>query len=148
MPNFLVRFLSFDLPYSHSQDLGSPVSGTDLTEISDQGLPPPRTSLFYRTFMVLDTRIRPTIMDAGKSSSYIDFGFGNDAASFAGMHRFEVSSDTSPKGDFSTITLSSFACNPKSDKLSYLGWFIGLHTWYASQLFRDGIREVLMPVGK
>lgn len=132
----------------HAQFSDSPASGTDLTEISEQGLPPPCTSLFHGTFMVLDSRIRSTSMDAGKSSSYVDIGFGNDATSFVGMHRFEVSPDPSPKGDYSILTLSSLACNPKSDKPSYLGWFVGLHTWYAGQLFRDGIREVLIPVGK
>jgi hypothetical protein len=126
-----------------------PNPGQRIHEIPRDSLLPLKSLLFQDTFIVLDSRSTPVPASLpsgqGQFPSYIDIGFGSDRRSFAGFHRLEVSHEQPAKegGEYARISLSTITCNPINNVPGFPRMFQSFHTWYAEQLFRDGVREVL-----
>jgi hypothetical protein len=94
--------------------------------------------------MILDHHISSAApSDAGKS--FVEIGFGDDRATFAGMKRFEIFRQEGEEGVL--IADSSVACNPSVNRRiapwAPHGLMKGFHNLYAQYLFRDAVREVL-----
>jgi len=111
-------------------------------------------STLFGAFQLIDLHINDS-NEGGESSllkeSYVDFGFGSDTSSFAGVHRFAVhrSRPTGDRSDLHSpianvkITYSSFTCNP-SKNIPIKPFFLStLHMIYAMLLFREGIAQIL-----
>lgn len=100
------------------------------------------------------------ISRAEDEGSWIDIGYGDDAGTFAGVHRFEIlrsacggggsrreggggEGDEEEEDGEITIRYSSLACNPTIDRLDIPKIVFDFHKYYALSLFRDGVAEVL-----
>ena len=106
-------------------------------------------TLHNANFIVLDSSPAPSksfIPGSIESPAHVDIGFGDDQKSFNGLFRFEVERDRRlEKGDrYTTISYSSVTCNPTTNMPPFPGFVGYFHRWYATQLFRDGLREVLV----
>lgn len=134
--------------YLEIQNPGIIISSTELSRTS---LPPMFSILFGGNFMILDISLRSNSEKksaALRRGSYIDIGFGDDRKGFAGMHRFEVIHDTGKPGRQSgdvMICYSSMSCNPTVNQQVFPNWVFTFHKFYALNLFRDGVAEVLRP---
>lgn len=103
-------------------------------------------------FMVLDLETHESERDdvavrrkddgEEKEVTFIEFGYGDDRRSFAGMHRFEIIRYFEDGEEAVKIGFSSVSCNPSGEiKFPQLLW--KFHDIYAMLLFRDGVRNVL-----
>jgi hypothetical protein len=129
---------------------------------SYQALPhdrlPSLTSTLFGAFQVIDSHFSDhssTSESDGTLSeeSYVDFGFGSDQSSFAGVHRFALSRGDNSIGkaeqnpgaakDVVRITHSGLACNPSQNKPIKPRIFFTLHMFYAMLLFREGVAQIL-----
>lgn len=115
-------------------------------------LPEQGTKLFGGNFCVIDKHLKET---GHEVNSFVDVAYGSDHSSFSGFHRFEVNraGDGAGKqqdkvtqlemGEFLQISFSSMCCNPSTNRLPFHSWARVFHEWYALQLFRDGVREIM-----
>lgn len=122
------------------------------SQLQRQKLPEKGMALIEGNFFVLDVHIKQTTPG---NNSFVDVAYGDDKKDFSGFHRFEVTrtdkdtekgnnrETTSQMRDKVTISFSSVSCNPSKNTIPFPAWALGLHKWYAMELFRDGIREVL-----
>ncbi len=85
-----------------------------------------------------------------RKGSYIDVAFGDDRKTFAGCHRFEVlhrfeKGDEEEEEDEGGVEIvySHLSCNPTVKEATFPKMIFDFHKFYAMQLFRDGIAEVL-----
>ncbi|KAG8676813.1 hypothetical protein FPOAC2_02928 [Fusarium poae] len=114
----------------------------------------PINSVLFGAFQVLDSRIADleiTKNSTKQTESYVDFGFGNDSTSFAGVHRFTVvrpQADGNIKGKKVQIHFQHMTCNPTINKHLGPQWLMGFHEIYADYLFRDGVAEIKRWMGQ
>lgn len=117
------------------------------TELPDTRLLPTGSSLFG-SFKLLDKCIDEP---SNHSSSYVDYGFGSDEASFAGCHRFRITRNLPPEPEGEEtqpeprvcITIEHFRCNPQKNALPIAEYIERFHFVYSKALFANGIQLVL-----
>lgn len=114
-----------------------------MEDLSETQLPALNTVLFG-SFQVLDVQLSGAD-DRGVDApqSYIDFGSGNPAGGFAGVHRFVITrTKNTSEAARVEIHFESMACNPTVDKPFAPLFVHRLHNLYADLLFRDAIFHV------
>ncbi|PYH40170.1 uncharacterized protein BP01DRAFT_351909 [Aspergillus saccharolyticus JOP 1030-1] len=125
-------------------------------DVSDSYLHPIGTCLFG-TFMVLDKHIGPQseLIENDQRTSWVDYGFGSDKSSFAGCHRFQITTTRAHQGEgkckigSSTetrvqIELLGFHCNPQTNQPGAPEILKLFHWGYAKMLFANGVQSVLL----
>lgn len=112
-------------------------------------LPALKTRLFG-AFQVVDKSMQPPNTQQTQQCaqpSHIDFAFGSDSSTFAGVHRFMVYRDHEPDPGDGTVIIriafASMACNPVQDIAISPGFLYTFHRLYAHLLFREAIAQVL-----
>lgn len=97
--------------------------------------------MLYGVFQVLDIHIA----EKDGQQSYIDFGFGNDATGFAGVHRFAVVRRSRESVE---VHAQHVSCNPTVNKALGPQWLFVFHKWYAYTLFKEGVSEIVRGLGQ
>lgn len=121
--------------------------------LETNALPALNTTLFG-AFQVIDRSIKAALTKQAHNpvqSSYVDFAFGSEKSSFAGVHRFMVHrGDGSDPDDGSILRIefASMACNPIENKPIAPAFLYTFHKFYAQLLFREGVRQVLEDLGQ
>lgn len=106
------------------------------------------------------------------TTSYVDFGFGDNKGTFAGINRFAVTSVPDDDDDDGTnttttttrstgteketaaahekkdgrlvrLTFSAVACNPSQEGITTSKWILEMHKIYVALLFREAVGRVL-----
>ncbi|KAF4983367.1 hypothetical protein FZEAL_1219 [Fusarium zealandicum] len=107
----------------------------------------PTGYILYGAFQNLGAQITPR-SDSGdapsRTQSHVDFGFGNNQAQFAGVHRFAVVREKDASTDQQTVQIhyQHMSCNPTVNKPIGPQWIFSFHKVYADLLFREGVSEV------
>lgn len=115
----------------------------------DESILPPLHTALFGAFQVVDRFVEDAHAKRAANiaqSSYVDFAFGSDNSSFAGVHRFTVHRDNKSgpgDSDVISITFASMACNPIQSKPRIPGILYTFHKFYAQLLFREGVAKVL-----
>lgn len=110
--------------------------------------------MFFGAFQVVDKKVRERSLSSSLESvngrqSYIDFAYGSNESSFAGVHRFSLQREESEGGSEESeserlrVTMSCLVCNPLEDRKPAPGWAWTFHRAYAMLLFREGVAEVV-----
>lgn len=116
--------------------LNSTLSIWNLSELSDNTLPPISTSIFG-AFQIADINLSNHTKKQPHESS-IDIVFGSPSSTFAGSHRLSIHRDPAAS-DAVTLSLSCVAGNPTQNKPMKDGVLLTFHRAYAMMLFRDAV---------